>query len=72
MSFRIYTVEIHGYPQQFTIPAKDRGEAILEAQKRWHSQMNGASIYETEVTAEEALEKDDTCILCDSGEPHEH
>lgn len=50
----IYTVEIHGYPQEFTIAAEREGQAIIEAQKRWHDQ-HGGSIYQTKVTGEEPL-----------------
>lgn len=50
-----YTVEISGYPQEFIVAAETEGEAILEAQKRWHDKMVGASIYTTEVKEVEAL-----------------
>lgn len=50
---KTYTIEISGYPQEFTIMGNDKGEAILEAQRRWHDKMNGASIYETNVISEE-------------------
>lgn len=50
-----YVVEISSYPQEFTIMATTKGEAILEAQKRWYDKMNGISIYETQVTSEEEV-----------------
>lgn len=44
-----YVIEISVYPQSFTIVGKTRGEAILEAQRRFYEATNGMSIWETTV-----------------------
>lgn len=60
-----YTIEISGYPQEFMISATDEQSALLEAQTRWYEKMNGASIYETTITNEEAHEEENhTCAGC--------
>lgn len=53
MEIKTYTIEVSSYPQEFVIAATSKGEAILEAQRRWYAKTNGASIYETTVIAEE-------------------
>lgn len=51
-----FVIEIHGYPQEFTVAAETESEARMEAKKRWHDKMNGVGIYETVVLEEEDLE----------------
>ena len=44
-----YTIEVHAYPQQFIVSAKNQAEAVQIAKERFHTQNNGQSVYETKV-----------------------
>ena len=52
-NMKTFTIEIHPYPQEFTITAQTKHEAMDVARERFYRATNGVSIFETKVTNEE-------------------
>jgi len=53
---KVFTIELHSYPQEFVIDAETEDEAIFKAKERFFNATNGASVYETIVTNVEEIE----------------